>query len=140
MNGSGHYLAAGVAGHADEACEFLLARLEKTLEGAVGSFDVLQVVCATKAVDVDKVDLIGLQALETVFKALEKRVARTVGNLSRKPNLLAAGDHYFADAALTLAVAICVSGVEVSDAQIDRMIQRRHGFFLVFVHEEAAPA
>src|SRR5215469_14195964 len=83
--------------------------------------------------------MVCLQAREAAFEAPEEGVARAIGNLCGEPDVVAARGHNPADTAFALPIAISISGVEISDAKIDRMMERSSGFFLVFVHEKAAP-
>ena len=62
LNGRGKDFAICVAGHADEAREFLLASLQQALERAIGGFDFFEILGLAEAVDVHKIHVIGLQA------------------------------------------------------------------------------
>src|SRR5207302_352051 len=62
LNGRGKDFAICVAGHADEAREFLLASLQQALERAIGVFDFFEILGLAEAVDVHKIHVIGLQA------------------------------------------------------------------------------
>ena len=80
LNGGGQDFPAGVAGHADEAREFLFAGFEEAFEGAIRRFDFFEIVGVAEAVDVDEVDMIGLQTREAAFEAPEEGVTSAVEN------------------------------------------------------------
>ena len=140
FDGLGHYGAVGVAGHADEARHFLLARVEQRLQSAVGRFDFLQIICLAQAVNVQQIDLIHLETLQAALQAAHEVVVGAVRNFRGQPNFLAARGHDLADARLALAIAVSISRVQIGDAQIDGAVERRQGLLFRLVHQEAAAA
>src|SRR2546429_8443406 len=107
---------AGVAGHADEAREFLFAGFEEAFEGAIRRFDFFEIVGVREAVDVDEVDMIGLQTREAAFEAPEEGVTSAVENFRGEPDVFATRGHHLADTGFALAVAVSESGVKIRDA------------------------
>jgi hypothetical protein len=59
------------------------------------------------------------------------------GDLGRQNYLLAPGWHDLSDSFLTFAVAVRMRGVDVANAQVDRVVQRFKRGIILFVHEEA---
>ena len=116
LNGGGQDFTAGVAGHADEAREFLFAGLEEAFEGAIRRLDFFEIVGLAEAVDVDEIDMIGLQTRETAFEAPEEGVTGAVENLRGEPDVFATRGHHLANTGFALAVPVSVSGVKISDA------------------------
>ena len=139
LDGGGHDFAVGVAGHAGKPRHFLFASFHQAFERAVGGLDFREVVGLAEAVDVDEIDVIGLQALEAGFEAAQKCVARAVGNFRGEPDIFAARRHDAADAGFALAVSVGIGGVEIGDAEIDGAIEDGGAVF-VLIHKEAAAA
>src|SRR5215469_3714182 len=129
-----------MAGHADKPGQLLFTSLEQTLHRAAGSLDFCEVVALAKAMDVYEVDLVGLQSLQAVFQALKEGVASSVGNLGGQPDLFAPRSHDLAHTRLALSVAVGVGGIQIGDAQVNGVVERRQGLLLVFIHQEAATA
>src|SRR5215469_2058574 len=135
-----HYLAIGMAGHADEPGQLLFAGLKQTLHRAAGTLDLCEVLALAKAMDVHEVDLVDFESFQAVFEAAKESVTSAVGNLGGQPDLFAPLGHDLAHTRLAFPVAVRVSGVEVGDAQVKGVVQRRQGLLLVFIHQEAAAA
>ena len=123
----GHHFSVGVTGHAGKARHFLFAGFHQALQRAVWGLDFRQIVGLAEAVDVDEIDMIGLQAFQTCFQPAQEFVAGAIRNLRGQPDIFAARGHHAADAGFALAIAVGVSGVEIRDAEIDRAIEDRGG-------------
>ena len=116
------------------------SRFHQAFECAVFGLDFLEIVGLAETVDVDKIDMIGLQAFEAGFEAAQEFITRAIGNLRGQPDIFAACGHYAADAGFALAIAVCVSRVEIRDAKINRAIEDRCRVVYVLVHQEATAA
>ena len=86
----GHHRAVGVAGHPDEARDLLFAQFVKRLYRAVFGFDLLKVFVGGEAVQMEQINAVGLQPLQTLFDFTQRLVARSGRrrNLRRQPDLL----------------------------------------------------
>ena len=69
----GHGGAVVVAGDADETGDFLLFQFSNRSEHAGGAADALEVVEIGQAVDLNQIDIVGLQKLETGFHRAQAR-------------------------------------------------------------------
>ena len=86
----GHGGAVVVAGDADEAGDFLLFQLLYGGEHAVGPADAFKVVEVAQAVDLNQIDVVGLQELETRLDRTERAVAISRIDLGGEKNFFAA--------------------------------------------------
>ncbi len=136
----GEHRWIGVARDADEAGDFLVAQLVQRFEDAALGLDLRQVVVIGQGVDVDKIELVDLKALQTAFENLHRFIAGPLIDLRGHEDSLTASLHDFADALFAQAVAIAVSRIHVGDAQVQGAIDGFERFVLVLVHEEAAAA
>ena len=138
----GHDRAVGVAGHADGAGDLLLAQLVERLERAVRGLDLRQVRLVGQAVEVEQIDAVGLQALETRLDLAQRRVARPrpLRHLGREPDLLAPRLHDHPDPRLAQPLAVVDRRVEVVDPEVDGAVEHAQRLLLVLVHEEPAAA
>src|SRR5262249_49360660 len=111
---------------------------EQPLHGAIGSFDFGEVVSVPQAVNVDQIDMVGLQALQAARESSHKIVAGAVRDLGSEPDLLAARHHYFPHARLALLVPLSIGRIQVVYSQVDRAIKRGQRLLFLFIHQEAA--
>ena len=77
-------------------------------------------------------------ALEAELNLASRLVRRAAGELGGQRDFLAPGRHYPPDAFLTLTVTVGVSGVNVGDAQVNRVVERGNGLVLVLIHQKPA--
>ena len=136
-----HDRAVGVARHADEPRHLLLAHLVERLQRAVRRLDLRQVGGVLEAVQVEQVEVVGLEPLQAGLDVLQGGVAGPRGrrHLGREEHVPAAGGHHAADARLALAVPVVHGGVEVVDAEVERALEHRRRL-VGRVREEAAAA
>ena len=141
LDGLGHDGAVGVARHADEPRDLLLAQFVEGLQRPVRRLDCREIGLVADAVQVEQVEVVGLQPLEAVLDLLEGGVARprAGGDLGGEEHVLPPRRHDAADSRLALAVPVAEGGVEVVDAGLDRLIEHGGGL-LCRVHQEAAAA
>ena len=125
LDGLRHHRAVRVARHADEARDLLLAQLVEGLDRPVRGLDLREVRLVAEAVEVQQVEVVGLQALQARLDLLERRVARArpAGDLGREEDVLPARGQEPAQPRLALAVAVVDRGVEVVDAEADRLLE-----------------
>ena len=140
LDGLGHHLSVGMAGHAGEAGHFLLPRFHQTLQSAGWGLDLCEVVGLAKTMDVDQIHVVCLEPFQACLQASEEFVAGTIGNFCCQPDILAARSHYFAHTSFTLAISVSIGCVQISDAEINGAIEDGRGALFVFVHEEATAA
>src|SRR5256885_2166781 len=90
--------------------------------------------------DMDQIDMIGLQALEASFQDAQGVVVLAGIDLCREEKSVSARGHYLPNARFALAAAIAVGGVDVGDAQVESVIQRLNRFVIFLVGEKSAAA
>src|SRR5438034_2978532 len=90
--------------------------------------------------DVDEIHMVCPEPFQASLQAPQKLVAGTIGDLRCQPDFLATRRHYLADASFAFAISVGICCVQISDAQIDCVIEDRHRAPFVLVHEEAAAA
>src|SRR5215470_6191446 len=88
----------------------------------------------------DQIKVVCLQALEAAYQSSHEPVTGAIRNFGGEPNVFASGGHQLTNPGLTFAVAVSIRSIEIGDAQVDRVIQSRQGFFFIFVHQEATTA
>src|SRR5262245_39171833 len=84
------------------------------------------------------VEAVGLQPFEAQLDLTSGVISLSCGDLRRHGDLLAALGHGPADPLFVLAVAITMSSVDVSDAQVESPSESLEGFVLLGIHEESA--
>ncbi|CAA9589990.1 MAG: hypothetical protein AVDCRST_MAG88-4708 [uncultured Thermomicrobiales bacterium] len=117
-------LRAGVAGDADEADKTLVARLLQRGDRAVRRERLLEVGPGVDRVDLDEIDVVGLELVERLLQLVEHTVFAAPVDLGRQEDLVAAGAHHLADVRLGAVVG---GGVEVGDAEVDGAVQAFDG-------------
>src|SRR5262249_54059313 len=89
-----------------------------------------------------QVYLVHLKPRQALVQAAHEVVVIALADLARQPDVLFAATclENFADALLALSVTVALGGVDVGDAQIERLVQRPHPCFFVVLNESAASA
>ena len=138
LEGLLHGQRVRVAGDADEARHLLVPRLHHRLEDSALRLDGRQVVAVGEGVDVDDVEVVGLEALQAELQLAPGVVGGAGAELGGEDDLLAPRRHQLADPLLALAVAVAVGGVDVGHAQVDRPAEDAERLLVRLVGDEAA--
>jgi len=105
---------------ADEPHQALVARLGHGGERAIGLGDLVKLIERVEVVDLDQVNMVGLEVGEALLDALPGAVACAVGGLGGQENLAAPVGHDLA--VIGLARVVGGSGIAVGDAEVERPI------------------
>ena len=118
---------ANVGGH------LLISQLVQTLQYAIWGFNGFQVFFVHQRMDVQYIDMICLQTLQTVFNDAHGLIAFALVDFCGQPDFIATRGHHLADACFTEAIAIAERCVHIGDAKIQRMIQRVKSLVFFFI-------
>ena len=128
-----------MAGDADEAGDFLFFQLLDGGEHAVGARDALEIVEIAQAVDLDQIDVIGLQELEAGLHRAQRAVAVSRVDLGGEKDFLAPRLDEFAEPLFAQSfdrtARVGAGGVEVIDAEAESPFEQ--GLRRVFVFDGA---
>ena len=117
-----------VAGHADEAHEPFLARLDRGLEGAVGAERRLPLDHVHEVVQLDRVDVVDAEPVERAADLLARAAVGPLAGLGRHEELPLVALQPRGDA--QLGVAVAGRDVDVVDAVLEQQLQRAVGILL----------
>ena len=136
------HLRIGVAAHADEARHLLFLRLHRRLVRAALRRDRRQILRTHQRVDVQQIHMIHLQAFQADIQNAHELVVLARTHFARQPQPRApARLQHLPDPQLALAVlAVAVAGIDVRDAQVERVAERSQPLLFAIAYEAAAAA
>src|SRR5215831_8858143 len=100
-----------MTGHASEARHLLLPRFHQAFQSTIFGFNLLEIFCLSEAVNMQQIDMIGLQALQAALEPAQEFIPGSIRNLGSEPDILAPSGHDFSDASFTLPITVRVRRV-----------------------------
>jgi len=134
-----HDRRIGVASDPHKPRQRLLFQLEHPIEHAALGFDLRQVFRGGERVDMQQVQAVHLQGLEALFHQALGLCAVAVAQFAGQEDPLAASLEGHPDTALRQAVfPVFAGGIDVGDAEVQRLGEGFHSFVLFLILQEPA--